>query len=87
MAIGSGTAARASSFIACDRVAVLVLLAPKLYLFLLGALYTPLTHFLVVLDLRFRKLTVFPEDDVEAQSEYAKSYKDDSCYQYFHINQ
>jgi len=85
MAIGSGTAARASSFIACDRVAVLVLLAPKLYLFLLGALYTPLTHFLVVLDLRFRKLTVFPEDDVEAKAEHAKCHQNQCCKQYLHL--
>ena len=80
MTIGSGTAP-ASAFVAGHRVAVLVLLAPKLYLFLLGALYAPFAHFLVVLYLCFRKFSVFPEDDVEAKAEHTKRYQDQcSCF-------
>ena len=45
--------------------------APYLHLFLFGALDAPLTHFPVVLDLCFRKLSVLPEYDVEAQAEHA----------------
>ena len=69
---GAG-AASASSFVAGYRIAVLVLLTPNLYLLLLGTLDAPLSHLLVVLDLSFRKLSVLPEDDVEAKSEDAKS--------------
>ena len=67
-----------SAFITGYRVAVLVLLAPKSYLFFLGALDAPLAHLLVVLDLCFRELAVLPEDDVEAKSEYAERYKHQS---------
>ena len=63
--------ASTSSFIAGYRVAVLVLLAPKFYLFFLCALDASLAHLLVVLYLRLRELAVLPEDDVEAKSEYA----------------
>ena len=66
------TAAPASSFVAGYGVAVGVFLAPKFHFFFLGALYSSLTHLLVVLDLGFREMTVFPEDDVEAEAEYAK---------------
>ena len=71
-------ATSASAFIAGNRIAVLVLLAPKSYLFFLRALDASLAHLLVVLDLCFRELTVFPEDDVEAKSEYAERYKNQS---------
>ena len=73
-----------SAFIAGYRVAVLVLLAPKSYLFFLGALDAPLAHLLVVLDLCFRELSVLPEDDVEAKSEYAEPDKYQSCKKYLH---
>ena len=59
------------AFVAGDRVAVLVLLAPKFHFFFLGALDASLAHLLVVLDLSLRELAVLSEDDVEAESEYA----------------
>ena len=74
----SGTARTASVFVA-DRCTVRIFLTPKLYLVFLGAFDAPLAHFLVVFNLCFRKFTVFPEDNVEAQSENAQSYKDESC--------
>ena len=79
------TACGTSAFITF-RGTVSFLGTPKFHLLFLCAFYTSLTHFSVVLNLGLSKLSVFPEYDVEAQSEYAKSYKDDSCYQYFHIN-
>ena len=85
MAICSGTATRTSSFVACDRIAVLVLLAPKLYLFFLGALYTSFAHLPVVLYLCFRELSILPEDDVEAKAEYAKCHQNQCCKQYLHL--
>ncbi len=60
-----GTAGRAAAFVAGGR-AVRVLLAPKFHFLLLGALYAPLAHFLIVLNLCFRKFSVLPEYDVEA---------------------
>ena len=74
-----------SSFVAGDRVAVLVLLAPKLYLVLLGALDASLAHLDIVLYLGLRKLSVLPEDDVEAESEYAESDKNQCSKQNFHL--
>ena len=65
--------------VSADRVAVLVLLAPKFYLFFLGALDASLAHLHVVLDLCFRELSVLPEDDVEAKAEYAEPDKYQSC--------
>ena len=53
------------AFVAGDRVAVLVLLAPKFYLFFLCALYSPLSHLPVVLYFRIRKFSILPEYDVE----------------------
>jgi hypothetical protein len=81
----SGTATSAASVIAGDRIAVLVLLAPDLYLFFFSAFDTPLTHLLIVLNLCFRKFTVLPEDDVEAKSEDSKSDKNQCCNEYLHI--
>ena len=75
----SGTATSASSVTAGYRLSVIVLLAPYFYFFFLRALDAPLAHLSVILDLRFRELSVFPEDDVEAHSEYAKCYKDEGC--------
>ena len=66
MATRTGSAACASPLVACDRVAVLIFLAPQLYLILLGAFDASLAHLLVVLDLSLRELSVFPENDVEA---------------------
>ena len=60
-----------SSFIAGYRVAVLVLLAPKLYFFFFSALDASFAHLLVVLDLGFREFSVLPEDYVETQAEHA----------------
>ena len=85
MAVGSRTTASTSSFIARYRVAVLVLLAPKLYLFFLGALDAPLAHLDIVLDLGLRELSVLPEDDVEAKPEHAEPYKYQSCKQNLHL--
>ena len=79
-----GTAARTSALIAGDGIAVLVLLAPQFYFILLGTLDASLAHFPVVLYLCFRKLSVLPEDDVEAQAEYAKCDKNDCCKKYLH---
>ena len=73
-----------SAVIAGDRVAVLVLLAPKLYLVLLGALDASLAHFLVVFNLCFRELAVLTEDDVETESEDTETYKYYSCQKDFH---
>ena len=73
-----------SAVIAGDRVAVLVLLAPKLYLVLLGALDASLAHFLVVFDLCFRELAVLSEYDVETEPEDTETYKDYSCQKDFH---
>ena len=75
----------APAFVAGDRVAVLVLLAPKFYLFFLCALDASLAHLLVVLYLRLRELAVLPEDDVEAQTEYAERNQHQSGNEYFHI--
>ena len=86
MAVCRTAAASTSAFIASDRVAVPVFLAPKLYLILLGALDAPLAHLDIILDLCFRKLSVLPEDDVEAQSEYAESDQDQCGKQDFHIS-
>ena len=80
------TTASASTFVTGDRVAVLVFLAPEFYLFLLGTLDASLSHLPVVLYLCFRKLSVLPEDDVEAKSEDAKSYEDYGCNQYLHLS-
>ena len=79
VAVSTRTARPASAFIAGYRVAVLVLLAPKSYLFFLGALDASLAHLLVVLDLCFRELAVLPEDDVEAKAKHAECYKYQSC--------
>ena len=85
MAVSPRTAARAPAFIAGYRVAVLVLLAPKLYLFFLGALDAPLAHLDIVLYLSLRELSVFPEDDVEAKPEHAEPYKYQGCNQNLHF--
>ena len=66
MASIPGTATSASSVIAGHAITVLVLLAPNFYFFFLGALDTPLAHLPVVLYLSLRKLSVLPEDDIEA---------------------
>ena len=76
MASFSGSATSASSFIAGYRIAVHVLLAPKLHLLFLGAFDASLAHFHIVLYLGFRKFSVLPEDDVEAHPEYAQAYED-----------
>ena len=70
VAIFTRSTAGASAF-AADRVTVLVFLAPKFYFLFLGALDASLAHLLVVLDLSLGELAVLPEDDVEAESEYA----------------
>ena len=80
----SGAATSASAFITWDRIAVLVFLAPELYLVFLCALYSALAHLLVVLNLGFRKFSVLPEDYVEAEAEYAKRDKYKCCKKDFH---
>ena len=84
MASIPGTATSASSVTAGYRLSVLVLLAPYFYFFFLRALDAPLAHLSVVLDLRFRELSVLPEDDVETQSEYAERDQKKSCKKYLH---
>ena len=59
--------------VSADRIAVLVLLAPKFYLFFLGALDAPLAHLDIILDLSLRELAVLPENDIEAQTENTQS--------------
>ena len=75
MTAGARSAARTAAFVTCNRVSVLVLLAPKLYFILLCAFDASLAHLDVVLDLSLRELAVLPEDDVEAKSEDAESDK------------
>ena len=86
MACLARSAASASSVVAGYGIAVLVFLAPKFYFFFLRAFDTSLAHLLVVLYLRLRELSVLPEDDVEAESEHAKRYQYQCCYEYFHFN-
>ena len=78
MTAASRSAASAAAFVACNRIAILVLLPPKLYLVFFGALDASFAHLDVVLDLSLRELAVLPEDDVEAKSEYAERYKHQS---------
>ena len=82
MAVGS---ARRASAIAALRLAVRTLLAPNLYFFFFSALDASLAHFSVVLDLGLRELAVLPEDDVEAQAEYAERHQDERCNENLHI--
>ena len=84
MADVTRAATSASPIAAGYRIAVLVLLAPYFNLFFLGALDASLAHFSVVLYLGFGELSVLPEDDVEAQAEYAKCDKNDCCKKYLH---
>ena len=75
MTVASRTAASAAAFVACDRISILILLAPKLDFILLSALDASFAHLDVVLDFSFRELSVLPENDVEAQTKDAKSDK------------
>ena len=84
MADVTGTAAPASAVVAGYGSAVLVFLTPKLYFLFLCALDTALAHLDNVLYLRLRKLSDLPEDDIEAETEYSKPDKSQSCYKNFH---
>ena len=75
MTVASRPAASAAAFVACDRISILILLSPKLDLVFLGTLDASFSHFYIVLYLSLRKLSVLPEDDVEAKSEDAESDK------------
>ena len=75
MTVASRSAASTAAFVACNRIAILVLLPPKLYLVFFGALDASFAHLDVVLDFSFRELSVLPENDVEAQTKDAKSDK------------
>ena len=76
LSAGRGRATTCTSTLAAfSRGAVGVLLSPKLYFLFLGALDASLAHLHIVLDLCFGKLSVLPEDDVEAQAEYAQTDK------------
>ena len=75
MTAGARSAARTAAFVTCNRVSVLILLSPKLDLVFLCALDASFAHFDIVLYLSLRKLSVLPEDDVEAKSEDAESDK------------
>ena len=75
MARFSGSAASASSFVAGYWSAVLIFLAPYLHFLFLGALDASLAHLPVVLYLRFRKFSIFPEYDIEAEADHAEAYK------------
>ena len=79
MTVASRSAASTTAFVACDRITTLILLAPKLDFIFLSALDASFTHFDIVLYLSLRKLSVLPEDDVEAKSEHAKSDKYNCC--------
>ena len=86
LSAGRGRATTCTSTLAAfSRGAVGVLLSPKLYFLFLGALDAPFAHLHIVLYLCLRELSVLPEDDVEAQAEYAQAHKYQSCKQYFHI--
>ena len=63
MTVASATST--TSFRAC-RFAVRAFLAPHFYFIFFGTLDSSLAHLSVVLDLCFRKLSVLPENDVEA---------------------
>ena len=80
-------AARGASAFTAFRLAVRAFPAPYLHLFFLGALDASLTHLPVVLNLGFRKFSVLPEDDVEAETEDAECYKKQSGKKYLHISQ
>ena len=73
MTAGVRSAARTTAFVTSNRVSILVLLPPKLYLVFFGALYASFAHLDIVLDFSFRELSVLPENDVEAQTKDAKS--------------
>ena len=75
MTVASRSAASAAALVACDRITVLVFLPPKLDFIFFSTLYSSLAHLDIVLYLGFGKLSVLPEDDVEAQSENAEAYK------------
>ena len=75
MTVASRSAASTTAFVACDRISILILLAPKLDFILLSALDASFAHLDVVLDFSFRELSVLPENDVEAQTKDAKSDK------------
>ena len=75
VAVNSGPATCASALVARSWRAVRVLLAPKLYFIFFGAFDTSFAHLDVVLDLSLRELAVLPENDIEAQTENAQSYK------------
>ena len=67
LSAGRGRATTCTSTLAAfSRGAVGVLLSPKLYFLFLCALDTALAHLDIVLYLRLRKLSVLPEDDIEA---------------------
>ena len=82
MAIGS---ARRTSAIATLWLAVRTFLAPKFYFVFFSALDASLTHLSVVFNLSIRELSVLPEYDVEAQTEYAESDQDKCCNENLHI--
>ena len=84
VAVDSGPATRASAFVARNRRSVRILLAPKLYFIFFGAFDTPFAHFDVVLDLSLRKLSVLPENDIEAKAEDAQTYKYERREKYLH---
>lgn len=76
--------ATCASSVRAQRFAVRAFLAPKFDFFFLCALDASLSHLPVILDLCFRELAILPEDDVEAQAEYAECYKYQSSYKYIH---
>ena len=84
VAINSGTAARASAFIARYWSAVRVLLAPQLYFIFFSTFDTPLAHLDVVFDFSFRELAVLSENDIETQAEDAQTNKYKCRKKYFH---
>ena len=62
----------------------LLLLSPEFHLLFLGAFYTPLPHFDIVLDFSLGKLSVLAEDYIEAHAEHTQCNKYDGCNEYFH---
>ena len=85
VAIGARTTTCASSFVTGYWAAVRILLAPKLYLIFFSTLDASLAHLLVVFDFCLRKLSVFPEDNIETQTEDAQSDEYKCCKKYFHL--
>ena len=71
--------ATTTTAIAALRLTIGAFASPHFYFIFFCTLDASLAHLNVVFNFSFRKLAVFPEDDVETQTEYAKSDQDKCC--------